>query len=674
MQRWLRAALAAALWLGAHAALAETLVYGGARDFAPFESVDAEGRAQGFQVELARALGREMGATIEVRLGDWPAVEAAFRKGELPLVAMSRTRAREAWALFARSHATPAMGVYHRAGTRAPQSLQELARQALVVLDSEPMRESVREFLADPGFRVSAAPSAQAALESVRDGAAAFALLPRAYADPLLRDARVRGVADSGFSPRLQAYAYAVAPGNEALKARVEAALDALDRSGELDALRRQWLSSEREARERDRLLDRLARDRWTLAGVVAAALAALGLLGAGLRRRTLKHRAERERRRAAEASLRAAEDRWARVFTRARDGMLITERGSARIVEANDAICALAGARRDALLGQPLDALAAVVSQAALALVRSLLARHGAADAVPVELHSPAGETRHCFVTSEAYEEDGRGFVLTVVRDVSDHVRENEELRRGYDAMLAEARERAARADAELQAFTAAVSHDLRAPMGAIAGAAGMLAEDLRAGDAAGVERHAERIERSTRRMDQMLTALARLARAGRDAVRRTTVDMAAVAAEAWETIAATDGARRVSYQCAPLPPAQADRDLALLAWQNLLGNAFKFTARAAEAKVGVDAFEEAGRQWYRIADNGAGFDMAQAGRIFEPFRRLHDERDFPGTGIGLSIVQRIVGRHDGEIRVRSAVGVGTVFEFTLSPAPSRA
>jgi signal transduction histidine kinase len=121
------------------------------------------------------------------------------------------------------------------------------------------------------------------------------------------------------------------------------------------------------------------------------------------------------------------------------------------------------------------------------------------------------------------------------------------------------------------------------------------------------------------------------------------------------------------VSLLVADLPPAMGDPPLLAQVWQNLLANAFKYTAATAAPKVGVDAFVEDGRQWYRVSDNGAGFDMGLAKHLFQPFRRLHPESEFAGTGVGLSIVRRIVRRHGGEIRARANVGVGAVFEFTI-------
>jgi signal transduction histidine kinase len=210
-------------------------------------------------------------------------------------------------------------------------------------------------------------------------------------------------------------------------------------------------------------------------------------------------------------------------------------------------------------------------------------------------------------------------------------------------------------------------MSHDLRAPLRAIRGFSAFLQQDVQAGRFEEAANYANRIERAARRMDEMVEALTRLSRAANCQLHRERVDMAEQAREAWGIVGEAEPQREVTLLIADLPPAMGDPPLLAQVWQNLLGNAFKYTAPVSPAKVGVDAFEEDGRQWYRVSDNGAGFDMSLAKHLFEPFRRLHPESAFAGTGIGLSIVRRIVRRHGGEIRARGNVGVGAVFEFTL-------
>ena len=144
----------------------------------------------------------------------------------------------------------------------------------------------------------------------------------------------------------------------------------------------------------------------------------------------------------------------------------------------------------------------------------------------------------------------------------------------------------------------------------------------------------------------------------------RASAADLRRIPATQWYRLQ-----RAVEVRFDPLPTAHGDPDLVAQVWQNLLHNAWKYSARVPLARIRVDSFQEGRRTWYRVADNGAGFDMARAGHLFQPFRRMHSASQFEGSGIGLSMVQRIVQHHGGEVRVRSQVGVGTVAEFTLDP-----
>jgi signal transduction histidine kinase len=141
----------------------------------------------------------------------------------------------------------------------------------------------------------------------------------------------------------------------------------------------------------------------------------------------------------------------------------------------------------------------------------------------------------------------------------------------------------------------------------------------------------------------------------------------MQRLASGTWAMLTAQQPERQVAFRIDELPMTHGDLDLVAQVWQNLLGNAWKYSARTAGAKVAVDSYRDARGTWYRTADNGAGFDMAKAHLLFQPFQRLHSAKDFEGSGVGLSLVKRIVDHHGGEIRLRSAPDAGTVVEFTL-------
>jgi light-regulated signal transduction histidine kinase (bacteriophytochrome) len=173
------------------------------------------------------------------------------------------------------------------------------------------------------------------------------------------------------------------------------------------------------------------------------------------------------------------------------------------------------------------------------------------------------------------------------------------------------------------------------------------------------------DRVSASALQMAALVDALLEFSRLGRKALAREGVDMTALAREV--AAAAREASPGTATEVGDLPPASGDRVLLRQVWQNLIGNAVKFSARAEKPAVAVGGRLEAGRASYYVRDNGEGFDMAYAGKLFRVFERLHSPRDYGGTGIGLATVKRIVERHGGEVRAESAPGRGATFWFSL-------
>jgi len=223
-----------------------------------------------------------------------------------------------------------------------------------------------------------------------------------------------------------------------------------------------------------------------------------------------------------------------------------------------------------------------------------------------------------------------------------------------------------------ELEAFSYSVSHDLRAPLRAIDGFSRILLSDY-AGrlDDAGRDR-LERVRRAAQHMGTLIDDLLKLSRVTRTELKHDQVDMSALAGEIAEELRKQAPDREVQFTIAPGLMAQGDKGLLRIVLDNLMGNAWKFTGGLAEARIGFERAPEGG-QAYVVCDNGVGFDMAYADKLFGVFQRLHDASEFPGTGIGLATVQRIIHKHGGRVWAESGVGKGTQFYFTLeSERPS--
>jgi light-regulated signal transduction histidine kinase (bacteriophytochrome) len=221
-----------------------------------------------------------------------------------------------------------------------------------------------------------------------------------------------------------------------------------------------------------------------------------------------------------------------------------------------------------------------------------------------------------------------------------------------------------------ELEAFSYSVSHDLRAPLRAIDGFSQALEEEYGARlDAQGCH-YLQRIRAGTSRMGRLIDDLLALSRIIRSDFERATVDLSAMAAAILRDLAQAEPDRRVTVRVAEHVAVEADARLLRVALQNLLENAWKFTSKTADAIIEFGRREEHGVPVYFVRDNGAGFDMDHADRLFGAFQRLHRMEDFAGTGIGLATVQRVIHRHNGRIWADAAVGRGATFSFTLTDA----
>lgn len=242
--------------------------------------------------------------------------------------------------------------------------------------------------------------------------------------------------------------------------------------------------------------------------------------------------------------------------------------------------------------------------------------------------------------------------------------------LRKAHDELEVRVRQRTAELETvnrELSAFSYSVSHDLRAPLRSIDGFCKVLLEDYAAKlDEEGND-HLRRVRAAAQRMGHLIEAMLNLARVTRIELRMTSVNLSLLVQEIMDELARREPARMVNVTIAPEVTANGDSHLLRIALENLLGNAWKFTARREEAKIEFGVTDRAGWPLYFVRDNGAGFNMADASKLFGEFQRLHNITEFPGTGVGLAIVQRVIQRHGGRVWAEATLNGGATFFFTL-------
>jgi signal transduction histidine kinase len=245
------------------------------------------------------------------------------------------------------------------------------------------------------------------------------------------------------------------------------------------------------------------------------------------------------------------------------------------------------------------------------------------------------------------------------------------EEVNRDLERRVVERTEQLEMANRELEAFSYSVSHDLRAPLRSISSFSGILAEE--AGETLTPENreHLERVRSSARHMEELIEGLLTMARIAKTDLHRTAVDLSALAREAESGLRESDPSRSVELRIDADMKVQGDPVLLRCVITNLVANAWKFTAKRLQAKIEVGTIEDADASAFFVRDNGAGFDMRYADKLFSPFQRLHRQDQFPGTGVGLATVQRIIAKHGGRIWAESQPEQGATFFFTLPMSP---
>ncbi|HEX7192297.1 MAG TPA: ATP-binding protein, partial [Thermoanaerobaculia bacterium] len=222
--------------------------------------------------------------------------------------------------------------------------------------------------------------------------------------------------------------------------------------------------------------------------------------------------------------------------------------------------------------------------------------------------------------------------------------------------------------ANREMEAFSYSVSHDLRTPLRAIDGFSRILEEEY----AGALDDEARRllgvIRRNTVMMAQLIDDLLAFSRLSRQQISPSTVDMNALARQAFADASRDANGRDIEFVLHDLPPASGDASMLRQVFANLLSNAVKFTGPRAVARIEVGVETAGGETAYYLKDNGVGFDARFAGKLFGVFQRLHASHEFEGTGVGLAIVQRVVQRHGGRVWAESVLGSGSTFHFALT------
>lgn len=365
----------------------------------------------------------------------------------------------------------------------------------------------------------------------------------------------------------------------------------------------------------------------------------------------------------ATEAALRASEEKFSRAFHASPDATLIARFDDGVIVEVNAGFERFSGYTAAEAIGKTATDIGLRADTVDQAVARQQMLEDGVMRDMEAVIVTKSGEERIMLGSGTSFESSGARYIISTSRDITEFKRAQEEVRRLNDELEERVRERTA----ELESFSYSVSHDLRSPLRAIAGFARLIEEDH--GEAIGPAGRdlLDRVVKNAIRMGRLIDDLLDFSRIGRATVKKATIDMNVLVREVTTELMETEPGRSIDLHVGPLPEACADRSLIRQVWINLIGNALKYSRDRARTVIGIGGEVTDGEVHYFVSDNGAGFDMEFADKLFQVFQRLHNESSFEGTGIGLAIAARVVRRHGGRIWAVGVPDRGATFHFAL-------
>jgi PAS domain S-box-containing protein len=369
-----------------------------------------------------------------------------------------------------------------------------------------------------------------------------------------------------------------------------------------------------------------------------------------------------------AEDALRASEERYRLFFEVSLDAVLQLEHESGRILSANPAACQMFGLTEAEIKARGRDGLVAP-GEHRLHTLRSVAISAGKARGQVALLRGDGTEFEAEIGGALFTASDGITYASVSVRDISELLKQEAEILTLNLGLAQKVHERTSELEAannELKDFAHSLAHDLRTPIAAINTLSHVLEQRLQGAEK---DRHyAGRIRQSAQQLDEYVEALLSHARISQVPLRASEVDLSAMAERILDDLRLREPARTVAAHVQAGLVAVGDATLLQMAMENLLGNAWKFTKNRADAKIRFTAEKQPGRATtYCISDNGAGFEMEHVYKLFSAFQRLHTQAEFPGTGVGLANVHRIVLRHGGQIWAEGRPGSGASFHFTL-------
>ena len=375
-----------------------------------------------------------------------------------------------------------------------------------------------------------------------------------------------------------------------------------------------------------------------------------------------------------AEDALRQSEEKFAKVFHASPDGIMVLHAEDGLILDINESFEKLLERSREEVVGCTVGDIGLWANPKLRNRFIAEVRAKGMVSGYEILMRTKSGRLRDTTVSTVLIDIAGTPCLISIARDVTDQRHAEEEIRNLNVTLEQRVRERTADLEAamrELESFSYSVSHDLRSPLRAIAGYARVIEEDHAQRIGAEGRSQLQRIVSNAIRMGEIIDDLLDFSRIGRAELKRVSIDMAGLAREVLAEMPEAGAGNRMEVSLKAMPAVLADRSLIRQVWSNLLSNAVKYSRKQERVAIEIGGHVEGGEARFYVRDNGIGFDMAYASKLFHVFQRLHRDTAFEGTGVGLAIVARIVQRHGGRVWAEGIPDQGATFHFALPLNP---
>lgn len=654
-------------------------------DYPPFEYLDSSGNVAGWDVEIVREAARVAGLKVQFVHGAWSSLRDRFERGEIDVLAgMLWSEERAKHVAFSRPHIDVLYGIYVRE-YEAGSALEDFkGRKFLVEARSLMHEELVRLGYGDDIILTASEPEA---LRRLSKGEGDCAIVPLLIGDEMIRKRETPTIVPSRsllFRSRL---CFAVQKGDAGLARALDDALAELQRSG-----RYAELLSSTFSRRNGSLSFVPGLVYWILLPVAGALLVAAAwyyTIRRQVVKKTLGIKEELQRSEAMREALANSELLY-------RSAIEATKGVPYRLKYDNpddptdrkghyeflgEGIEALVGVPATELDWSTMGNIAHYTFDGGQTTeddlkTRASLYRTGRLPHWHSEfaVRHPDGTVR--WLQDDAIpvlDESGKRVMgsLGILHDITERKESERRVRSLNSELEARVRERTSdlqRTVSDLESFTYTVAHDLREPIRAISLLAGLIKEDTAQTDPTTLD-SLDRIEQSAQRLSRLVDGMLKLSRVSRTEITKEDVDLSAIAEDVAAHLMALRQYRDLRFRIEPGVAAHGDPDLLRSLVENLLSNAAKFSCQVDQPLIEFGETESKGRRVYFVKDKGVGFDPRYADKLFRPFERLHDSSDFPGSGVGLATVQRVVERHGGSVWASSTSGEGATFFFELGP-----